>query len=101
MTWRYLVPVWLLMLVLPALAFAQDGAATGGTTQWITLAIALLAGVVALLREVAPKTPNTYDDEALAFLSGLDMDQLHHLQAMLDPSSRVKTGPTPARPDGR
>ena len=96
-----LLALVLAICVLPVLAFAQ-GEATGGAgdIQWVTLAVAAVAMLLTLLREIAPKTPNTYDDAALAFLSKLSTGQLVHLGYMLDPKSNVKTGPTPNKPTG-
>ncbi len=91
----------LVLMCLPVMAFAQDsGAAVSAVPWWITLIIALLAAAIAVLREVAPKTPNKYDDKALALLSLLKPEQITHLSRMLDPKSKTTQGPTLDNPDG-
>lgn len=90
--------VFLLVLVaLPFQALAQDGGDGGSGMQvWITGAIALLGAVIAVLREIAPKTPNDFDDKALAALSAI----APMLQKMADPDDPT-TAPTPDNPSGR
>lgn len=95
-----LIGLALLVVLVPAMALAQGTAEVSGAAGWVTLAIAVLAAVVAILREFAPKTPNTLDDSILALLSQLDEEQAIHLLAMLDPGSKVRSGPTPNKPTG-
>lgn len=90
------------LLVLVCLPFSASGQELGEVAEgsnlqvWITGAVALLGAVIAVLREIAPKTPNDFDDKALAMLSAIAPT----LQKIADPDDPT-TAPTPDNPSGQ